>query len=287
MQLLKAVPGSLTLGWGDFEEQPTNVRYGRYLFDWLTTPRPYKTGNTTYSFNSDFRQTVYDDPYTTALYYYNVGLSAQTNIGPWTNLARFGKLEDHGYTPFQMDVVYPNQTVTDSIQYQTSRLNLTLTSGLDLNAGQWQDVTFVGNAMITKNLRTSQTVGYDFNDSTWRDLVSKFTWKREARVALDLGGDYDMQDGRMRTINADLIWQINANWRLKWLGSYDFSLQQMDYDEFLVTRDLHCWDISACYSEQQQYFYVYLRLKALNIPLPQFGLGRGGQVLSANQGPSF
>ena len=83
----------------------------------------------------------------------------------------------------------------------------------------------------------------------------------------------------MRRVSTNLSWVITPRWRLQWLGGYDAPNKKLLYNEFLVTRDLHCWDVSAYYSYQQKYFYLYFRLKALDIPLPRFGIGRGGQIL--------
>ncbi len=52
----------------------------------------------------------------------------------------------------------------------------------------------------------------------------------------------------------------------------------------MIIRDLHCWDAALQYSHQQHLVYLYIRLKALNLPLPLFGIGRAGQVLDTDLG---
>lgn len=130
----------------------------------------------------------------------------------------------------------------------------------------------------------NHSVAYNLNNGQWRDLVSQFHYDRSEVFSLGVDTRYDMEEARMRRVSTNLAWVINPKWRVQWLGGYDAPNKKLLYNEILVTRDLHCWDVSAYYSYQQKYFYLYFRLKALNIPLPQFGIGRGGQILGGGQG---
>jgi len=115
-------------------------------------------------------------------------------------------------------------------------------------------------------------------------MVSQFRYERGQAISLGVDSRYDMQGERLRRVSTNLSWVIDPRWKVQWLGGYDGPGKQILYNEILITRDLHCWDVSAYYSYQQKYFYLYFRLKALNIPLPMFGIGRGGQLLTGTEG---
>ena len=276
---LKRLPGQLTVGWGLFDEQPNNVRLSRYLFNWQPRPRPITLGRTVITPFGSLRQTVYDDPDVTAMYVVNRGVEARTTFGPFTNISSYRKNQFRGFTPFRFDAAYPSETISEGMQFRTPTTRLFLNAGKDLENDRWQDLLFRAELTPTPAFRTSHSLAYDLNNGQWRDLVSQFKYERSDTISLGVDTRYDMEGNRMRRVSTNLSWVITPRWRLQWLGGYDAPNKKLLYNEFLVTRDLHCWDVSAYYSYQQKYFYLYFRLKALDIPLPRFGIGRGGQIL--------
>lgn len=286
---LTQLPSRFTVGWGEYNEHAHGSALSRYLFNWqANTAKPICFGHTELLPTFNFRQTSYGDKDNTAYYYFNAGLNARTTFGPTTtNVLTYGKQDAHGFTPFSFDTIYPYETISDSLQYLTPRLRLYLTNGRDLLHGRWQDSAFRMDQQVTQNFAQHQMVGYNFNNGTWDDLVSQFSYQQEPRLIFNLGSRYDMEGGKLRRVSTELDWVITPVWRLQWLGGYDNTTQTTLYNEFLLIRDLHCWDVALYSSLQQHYVYLYVRLKALNLPLPFFGIGRGGQVLDTNQGVPF
>jgi lipopolysaccharide assembly outer membrane protein LptD (OstA) len=287
--LLRFLPSTFQLGWGNFIEYPRDLSLNRYLFSWRATPYPIVLGRNTLTPSVFFRQTAYGDEDNTALYSYNANLQVRTNLGQVTNTVNYTFQKSNGFTPFTFDFIYPYETITDNIQLTTTTpwpSQYYLSTGLDLDQDRWQDLSFRADIRFHPDWTTRQSLAYDLNNGRWRDLVSEFTWNNPL-VAYSLGSRYDTEEGRLRRVSSDLKWVISPVWRLQWLNGYDGINNKLLYNEFLVTRDLHCWDVSAYYSYQRKYFYLYFRLKALNVPLPLFGIGRGGQVLSTTQGMPF
>ena len=281
--VLKRLPSRFTVGWGLFDEQPNDVRLSRYLFNWRPQPKPIKLGRTVLTPTGSLRQTVYGDSDMTAMYVINNGMEARTTFGPFTNIASYRKNQYHGYSPFRFDAAYPSETISEGMQFITPTTRLYLNTGKDLKNDRWQDLLFRSEVAMTPAFRMNHSVAYNLNNGQWRDLVSTFRYDRSEVIALGVDTRYDMEGARMRRVSTNLAWVINPQWKVQWLGGYDAPSKKLLYNEFLVTRDLHCWDVSAYYSYQQKYFYLYFRLKALDIPLPQFGIGRGGQILGGGQ----
>ena len=280
--LLKKVPSQFTVGWGLYDEQPQKTRLERYLFKWRPTTKPRKIGRTTWTSSSNLQQTIYGDKDTTAMYTADADVSARTQLGKWTNVLRYAKTISHGYSPFLFDSLYSSEIATEGIQYTNQKTgnSFYLNTGRDMENRRWQDLTANAVLKLRPGLSTTQALGYDFNYGIWRDLVSQVKIDNGKTLNLGLNTRYDMQRGAMRYVSASSAWVLNPKWKVQWIGAYNAPSQQLLYNEFLVTRDLHCWEVSAYYSYQRKYFFLSFRLKALDLPLPQFGIGRGGELLT-------
>jgi hypothetical protein len=280
---LDRIPSRLTFGWGFYSEgglagsNPTQLH--RALLNWQGAPAPVTVGKTTFTSNIGVQQTVYGDKDNTAQYTLNGNLSARTPVGPFTNSLQYGRQEARGFTPFRFDTAYPWHTVTDTLEYRTRTANASITAGRDLQFDRWQDITLSSDGRLGNKLGVRNSVAFDRQNNDWRDLVSTFTWRDTPRVSGSLGGRYDLAQSQLRQLTTELDWTVSKQWRLQWLGGYDGLNKRFLYNEYLVTRDLHCWDVSLYASEQQKTVHLAFRLKALNLQLPGFGVGSGGQSL--------
>lgn len=282
--LLTRVPTSLQLGWGIFDEQVSGSterqRLNRYLFNINANPRPIALGASTLTPVVRYRQTLYGDEDATAYYYLTTGATLRTNFNRYlSNVVTYNRQRVDGYTPFTFDRAFPSHTVTEGLQYESPRLKAYLNTGRDIQNNRWQNLTVRTEAQLTDKLLTRQSFYYDLNDSRWGDLTSQFVWRDAPHLTLDVSSRYDLHERQLKNVSSQVAWVINPQWRMQWLSGYDGFTKQFSYNEFLVTRDLHCWDVSLYYSTQEEYVYLYFRLKALNLPLPLFGIGSSGQVL--------
>jgi hypothetical protein len=277
--MMKKFPGTLSMGWGFYNEMPNQVSLDRYMLQANIAPPAKDTIIGRISFNGDLRQTVYGDVDSTAMYNYNAGLNLQSSNGPLSNNLRYSRVRKGGYTPFRFDSIYPSQIISDTVQYRTANMNVYLSAGKNLDVNRWDDIYLRMDQNIGENFKAAHSLGYDPNIGIWRDLNSQFSWDNGENIALRSNTIYNMELGKMRRVSGDLTLKPTSKWRIHWLSGYDFVSKQFLYNEYLVTRDLHCWDVSAYYSQQQKSFYMYLRLKAMDLPMPRFGVGRGGQVL--------
>jgi len=285
MSTLKVLPSRFTVGWGLYNEHAQGTNLARYLFNWqANTAKPICLGFTQLMPTFTFRQTSYGDRDKTAYYFVNPALTATTILGPVTNSITYSKLEAHGFTPFSFDTVYPYELINDNIQFTTPPLRLYLSGGRDLLHGQWQDVSFRSAQQISPSLAWHNMTGYDPNNGKWRDWVSQLNIQQASRFIFKLGTRYSFLDQRLVQVTTELDWTMSPRWRVQWLGGYDGLTRQLTYNEFLIVRDMHCWDTALYVSRQQKMVYLYLRLKAINLPLPFFGISRSGQLIDTTQG---
>ncbi len=279
------MPTRFTIGWGLYREFATGASLARYLFNWQSnTKKPITWGRTQIFPTFTFRQTMYGDEFHTAYYYWSGNINAQTKLGPFSNVLTYGRQDAHGFTPLSFDTIYPYETVSESLQYYTDPLRMYLTGGRDLLHGQWQDINLRADAQLAPGVAMHQSIGYDIENSQWLDAVSQYNFLRTNRFIFNLGTRYNFTGTGLSTASTEMDWVVSSRWHIQWIGGYDGVSRQLTANEFLFIRDLHCWDAALLYSRQNHITYLYIRLKALNLPLPFFGIGRGGQVLDTNVG---
>ena len=285
--LLTPFTQTLTVGWGIFNENGAAQKLNRYRVEWAS-PQPRWTLNklTTLTANTNIKQTVYGDKDMTAQYVLNGSLAATTKLGAWQNVLNYNRTDAHGFPALNFDAAFPAERAYDSLQYVTPKLSTFLTAGRDLKLHTWDNLTFSSLSQLSPSLSMSQAASYDLNASRWNDLISRFSLGTNPLI-FNTGTQYSITEGRLQRVTTEMRWQIDPKWSVEWLGGYDGLARQFLYNEFLVKRDLHCWDIALYYSQEQKTGYLYLRLKALNMPLPELGIGRGGQVLNTSQGSPF
>ncbi len=290
LSFLRQVPSTFRLGWGIFSESSSgSVRtFDRIRLEWETNQLLFTHGGNQLAGSAYFYQTIYGDPDTTALFKYGVHLSDTTKITHHlTNTLRFDRDFNNGYTPFSFDTVSKLETLTDNVRLLRGRLDVTIACGRDMVYNQWQNLTLTSVVPIGQTAESSQQFSYDLNAHQWGDVVSQYSWFPGPRVTCNLGTRFGLQPRQLKQIATQVNWVVTPQWHIQWHGGYDGIYHQINYDEFLLTRDLHCWDATIMYSQSQKYVGFYMRLKAFNTPLPNFGIGRGGQALNTDLGSAM
>lgn len=266
------VPGRLQVGWGSYRERAGNDPLGRFLLDWQTTPRLSLTKNTALQFNAGLRQTIYGDEEVSAQYHYRFDVSALTKVGNATNTLSYGRLYGDGFSPLFMDAVYPRHAVTNSLRYDTPSVRLSLTAGRDLQWNRWHDLALTAEERVGEHLRLRQQVSFDPNASRWRDLTNQLDWQQDPRLALSLYARYNLDQQQLRSATAQLRWDVTPQWQLRWRGNYDG--RQFLWNEWLIVRDLHCWEAALRFDPTRGTFGLTFRPTALESTLiPEIGIG--------------
>ncbi len=271
----RAVPSTLTLGWGLYAEGDQSP-VGRTLLDWQVTPRPVTFGATTLSTYGGLRQGIYSAP-ASAQYLLTIGLTALTAKGPWSNAATYQRQAVHGFSPLNLDGGYASHSLTNNLQYQTPALAVYLTAGRDLQWTRWHDLTMRARATPSEALTLDGVLGYDPNSHRWRDLVTQLGWQPRPDASLSLQAYYDLEGQRMRQVYSSLQWTPHAGWALAWRGGYDGDRHRLQTDELRIVHDLHCWEASLVYQHNQRAIGFSLSPKALGaVRLPTGNAEWGG-----------
>ena len=265
-------PGRLLLGLGEYREKAEEDALPRFLLDWQTTPKLSMTKSTSLQFNAGLRQTVYGDRDVSAQYQYRLDMSAQTKIGSLTHTLSYGLQRGDGFSPLFMDATYPRHAVTDNLQYQTPSLRLTMTAGRDLQWKRWYDIALSAEEHVGEHLSLRQNASYDPNSRTWRELTNQLDWQQDPRLALSLFTRYNLDQRQLRSAVAQLRWTVTPQWQLLWRGNYNG--RTFLWNEWMVVRDLHCWEAALHIDSVLHSFGFTLRPKALDrTVIPEIGIG--------------
>jgi hypothetical protein len=62
-------------------------------------------------------------------------------------------------------------------------------------------------------------------------------------------------------LNVDARIQLTKNWRIQYSATYDLIKRNIDYQRFIIYRDLHCWEMSFEWSPDPNFSYYRLEIR--------------------------
>jgi hypothetical protein len=282
------LPGGYRISMGDYHERPTDLTAPRLDLRYDLEPTHRKlAGGLTLDTAGLFRQDFYGDPDHTAQYSYGSHLRLGSDLGGgWQAALSYLLLERKGYSPFRFDYIGSYRSMTAGVDRRTAGSRLSLAAGRDFQSGRWQDLLARADVKASPSLRLTAATGYDFNRGRPRDLITRAT-VGSGDFKLGVGARYDPNRGQLPLLNTQLDWRVTPKWHLQMLTGYSGTAREFLYNEIMVTRDLHCWEASAFYSQQRKLFRIDLRIKAFEWGGADYGLGRFGDALNPNVGDVF
>lgn len=108
--------------------------------------------------------------------------------------------------------------------------------------------------------------GYVKNEIKWNltfNFSMNYSWNRNVNDVIRKSGGYVEYKGQL-TKNFGLSGGIQPtkNWNFNFNASYDFDMKKIAYMSCNITRNLHCWSISASFNPVGQYKSYYVSLRA-------------------------
>jgi len=274
--------------WGQFRQQPEDQHLQRVSLEaelygetvQLAKGHDLRTG-------AAFRQSFYSDG--SAQYDLRAGLGLQSSWGgPWYSQVQWDWQRPAGFSPLRLDYAAKNHDVQFGLsRYVANRSRVEFSTGYDVRQSYWRDV--VMRAEFTPNLhnRFEVQTAYDIERSRFRPLEVRWQFVRQHRLDVELSTAYDIERSELSRVQIDSDWVISPKWRLETLVGYNGPLQEFDFLETRVTRDLHCWIASLAYSLSQQEVRLNFGLKALGGGDWEYGLGGQGQRLTPRSGQYY
>lgn len=288
------IPTKLNLSYGKYTETSSSTDTDRLYFDIMTPSQRRNISRTwTTLIGSEFKQFVYGDD--TAQYSISADAKLSKQLGPTSTFDLTYRYQmPRGYTPFRFDYVGKYNIINASLNMKDSdRFKVSLLGGYNFRSttAPWQDSTIRVSYKITDNVLFYTATGYNFNKGQWRTVINQVRVRTAGDFKLDLGTRYDPTGGQLATVRTVLDTPLGSKYRLQGLAGYNGVTHEFEYSSVMLTRDLHCWEASLSYVDQDGFWenrglYFNLRLKAFPI-YQSYGVGPYGQALDTSVGQVY
>lgn len=179
------------------------------------------------------------------------------------------------------------------------RINASLDTGFDFENGIARDLTVRAQYQPTAHHLVSLSTGYDWygrgsfgTQNRLRDLIGRLRVDYGDALQLSVGALWSTSRNKLGTVRGSLNSRLSDQWHLMALygkQSTGFGAFSQPFTQVMLTRDLHCWEASAIYSEEtvfgrrQRDLRVLLSIKAFPTN-KQFGVSQSGQYFTSDIG---
>ena len=277
---------NLGLSVGRYREEPFGVDTERVMFDLSTMPRVLDlSGSTKLTYGLGFRQSVYGNE--AAQYVISANTGIRRKIGEKSAISLDYRYQrPRGVSAFRFDYASAYNVLTSRLDLrETEKFKLSLYSGYNFAIKEfpWQDITLRAWYAPSKSFGVYTSTGYDLNHARWRSLINQFQVRLPYGLKMDLGTRYDIVYHKLGTARMQLDTPVGKKTKFQALLGYNGFSGMFDYKALMLTRDLHCWEASLAYVDQNDFysqkgFQFSVRIKAFPL-FDQFGVGQRGQSL--------
>ncbi len=210
--------------------------------------------------------------------------SLNTDLGGWySNSLRYERGVGEGNSPFFFDSTgFTYNSIRDTmVFYQGTRHRFTLDGGYNYITNKYFDLLMRYDSRPSDSLRINMSSGYDLENGQWRDLVSVVGLVLLPHLKDSLSHTYDLRTGKTRYATNILEFGVGSGWQSRWhfrlAHSYDVARDAIIMQEASVVKDLHCWEGKFSWSEFRKEYRVTFTLKAFpDVPV---GYASGNQGL--------
>lgn len=288
------IPARFLFSYGLFSEQPENTERDRaYLQIESPTVRRNVTPTWTLASGAGFRQFVYNED--EAQYVVNLNAELNKKIGENSLFAlTYRYQKPKGFTPFRFDFIGDYNILNARFNLQeTQRFKVSLLGGYNFEQKNfpWQDIVLRLSYQPTNSFLFYTATGYDLNQSRWRTLINQIRIRATDSFKLDIGTRYDPTRSKLANVATQLDMLVGKKTRIQAVAGYNGFTKSLDYSSVMLTRDLHCWEASLVYTDQQGFFKeksIMLNFRIKAFPLFQnFGVGAFGQALDTSVGQVY
>lgn len=106
----------------------------------------------------------------------------------------------------------------------------------------------------------------------------KIPWEIGANFAYSYQWDERTKGRETFDLNIDARLQLTKNWRIQYYATFDLLEKNIDYQRFLIYRDLHCWEMSLEWSPNPNFSYYRLEIRVKESALRDIKVTKRGNV---------
>ncbi len=225
---------------------------------------------TTLNLMSGIDQFAYDAGDQRYAYRERIGVGTEL-WGFFRNGIDYNRGISEGNTPFFFDNYGNNyQNVKETATfYYLDKITWINDCGYNFQIKKYYDYTTRLAIMPSDRFYLNMSSGYSIENKCYLDLVNSLRvipLKGYATATADFSSSHDLNNGTLRSASDLIDLQVGEDWFEKWhfrVGHvYDFFTKQYLMREFMVVKDLHCWEVKVTYSDYKKEYRLVFTLKA-------------------------
>ncbi|MEN6357672.1 MAG: hypothetical protein ABFD83_11385 [Armatimonadota bacterium] len=290
------IPAQMKLAFGEFAEVG-NTSLFRTFLQMDTPAKPHPLSSTwNLLAGAGLKQYVYSD--NTAQYGLNASTQLKKQLAQDSDFSLTYRYQNpRGYSPFRYDYISSYNIINAALTLKEGDTNkFSLLTGYNFEQPKlpWQDATLRWAIQTSPHLLFYTATGMNFNTWRWRAVINQVRYRSlDDCFRFDLGTRYDTSIGihKLSSIKGLLDTKIGPKTRIQATAGYNGISGDFDYQNIMITRDLHCWELSLAFVNQTGFYEdkgIRLNLRIKAFPLTQnFGAGAFGQVLDTSVGDVY
>ncbi|MCE5324314.1 hypothetical protein LLG46_13520 [bacterium] len=290
------IPTQMKLAFGEYAEVG-NTSLFRTYYEMATPAKPHPISSTwNLLMGAGLKQYVYSND--TAQYALNASTQLKKKFTECSDFSLTYRYQNpRGYTPFRSDYISTYNIINAALtlkQGENNKFSLIGGYNFEQPSVPWQNTTLRWSIQTSPHLLFYTATGFNFNTWKWKALINQVRYRSlDDCFRFDLGTRYDTTVGvrKLSSIKGLLDTRVGPKTRVQASLGYNGISQDFDYQNIMITRDLHCWELSLAYVNQTGFYTdkgIRLNLRIKAFPLTQnFGAGAFGQVLDTSVGEDF
>lgn len=263
-----------SLLFGKYHEELKNIKENKYSISSHVNFNK-KEKNILFDIVSSFSQ----DFYSTGEAKYQITTSPQIQIfylKELTQTIRYNYQYNRGPSPFSFDRYGSASNIFSEVKYEVKKVTLRTTCGYDFFQRRYQQLLNYIDITHSNNAKTSFSFGYDIHNKKYGNLNGTTIYDNKKDIAIKTSYTYDINKRELLKIDGDTTIKRFRNWNINHKISYFPQTKKITYNDFLILRDLHCWEAKIMYRHYKKEFFVEFNIKAFPSEKIMLGLDERG-----------
>lgn len=271
----RTYPIKYSLLWGKYYEEPKNMKEDKFNLSAnlnLQKSKKIINFNIPVNFSQDFYSTgeakhqIQISPHTLFSYSKNlthtVGWNYQYNRGP---------------SPFSFDSYGKTNNISSEVKFSPGdKLKYRLASSYDFLSERYQPLQNYLDLMPSRELNASLSFDYDLHRRKYGNLSGTTTYDNKRDFSAKTFYLYNIDKRELLKIDGDISFKRIRGWDINYKTSYLPQAKKFAYNDFLVLRDLHCWEARITYRHYQREVSIELNIKAFPSEKVTLGVDESG-----------
>ncbi|MEN3015490.1 MAG: hypothetical protein ABDH21_05500 [bacterium] len=145
--------------------------------------------------------------------------------------------------------------------------------------GTYQNLTANLSVFDNKTFDLNLSTSYNLNRGIISPISINLKYFPSQKFYASIITSYDFRRGKVGNINTNVDWYVTKDIRLTAWLNYNTFTNKIDYIDFVLVKDNHCWVSYLVYRSTVRQFYIYAYLKALPIVGINIGIDRSGKFI--------